>query len=374
MNQIQIWDEQEFEDKSEDETQPSPEIPKDVRTLRTQAYDKSVSDLVRMIKDSDLLLESDYQRNYVWDNKKASLLIESILLNVPIPVIYVAEDEDNRWNVVDGLQRLNSLYRFFTSEFKLTGLEVLSELDRLDYSELNPKATRVLNNGIIRIIVILQESHPEIKYDIFQRLNQGSIRLKEQELRNCIYRGPFINLLKDLRKNPVFLSCMGYDAPQNRFEDAELILRYFALSDSFDPMTGKVKDYLSKMKTFLNAYIGKKRKATPEEIDRFKKRFEETIEKVQVVFGKSAFRKVDKDGNKDALLNRALMDVIMVSFENCRLDVIQQHKNSILKLYLELPYSDIKFGDSISYRTSDTKELEYRLSTWCNEMNKFVSG
>ena len=114
----------------------------------TQAYDKSISDVVAMIEAGDIVLDPDYQRSYVWDNKKASLLIESILLNVPIPVIYVAEDEDSRWNVVDGLQRLNSLRRFFAKEFKLRGLEVLQELNGSNYESLNPKAGRILRKRI----------------------------------------------------------------------------------------------------------------------------------------------------------------------------------------------------------------------------------
>lgn len=162
-----------------------------------------------MIDDGDLLLDPDYQRNYVWDNKKASLLVESFLLNVPIPVIYVCEDDDGRWNVVDGLQRLESLRRFFANEFKLRGLEVLQELDGFQYSTLNPKAARLLRNGILRIILIFKESHPDIKYEIFMRLNRGSIRLTEQELRNCLYRGKFNDLLKELRNNNQFLRILG---------------------------------------------------------------------------------------------------------------------------------------------------------------------
>ena len=152
MEQILSTEEIEFGDKSDDEEMPSPEIPKEVRKLRTQAYDKSVIDIIRMIRDGDLILDPDYQRNYVWDNKKASLLMESILLNVPIPVIYVAEDEESRWSVVDGLQRLYSLSRFFNNEFRLARLEVLTELEGLTYLKLNPKAARILNNGILRII------------------------------------------------------------------------------------------------------------------------------------------------------------------------------------------------------------------------------
>lgn len=374
MEQIQSVDDIAFEDQSDDEDVPSPEIPKEVRKLRTQAYDKSVIDLIRMIREGDLILDPDYQRNYVWDNKKASLLMESILLNVPIPVIYVSEDEENRWSVVDGLQRLYSLSRFFSNDFRLTRLEVLTELEGLTYLKLNPKASRILNNGILRIIVILQESHPEIKYDIFQRLNQSPIRLTEQELRNCLYRGSFINMLKDLRNNAKFLLCIGFKVPQKRFLDAELILRYFALADCFDPQIGKVKEYSSKMKTFLNSYIEKHKSATPEEIARFKRRFEETIEKVHLVFGDRAFRRVvDQKGKKDALLNRALMDVIMVSFDRFSFADIKKAKESIVKLYENLPFKDTRFADSISYRTSDNKELEYRLSTWLREITELMS-
>ena len=99
------------------ERQVDVEIPHDVRKLTTQAYDKSVSDVVRMISEKELILDPDYQRNYVWDNKKASKLIESIILNVPIPVIYVSEEQDSSWSVIDGLQRLNSLKRFFDGKF-----------------------------------------------------------------------------------------------------------------------------------------------------------------------------------------------------------------------------------------------------------------
>ena len=105
-----------YEDISGEDDLISDEIPKEQRNLRTQTYDKSVSDLVSMMHDEDIILDPDYQRNYIWDNKRASLLIESILLNVPIPVIYLNEDEESRWVVIDGLQRLNTLKRFYDND------------------------------------------------------------------------------------------------------------------------------------------------------------------------------------------------------------------------------------------------------------------
>lgn len=122
-----------FDDDYDDDSKIPYEIPKEVRKITTQAYDKSVADMVRMMEDKDIRLNPEYQRNYVWDNKKASMLIESIILNVPIPVIYVSQEEDDSWVVIDGLQRLNSLKRFFAGKFKLSGLEILSDLNKCDH-------------------------------------------------------------------------------------------------------------------------------------------------------------------------------------------------------------------------------------------------
>ena len=111
MEEKKIIDEEEMI-YSDEEKEYINEIPKEERYIHTQPYDKSVSDLVSMMRDGDIILDPEYQRNYIWDNKKASLLIESILLSVPIPVIYVSEEEEGHWSVIDGLQ-INCFYFFF---------------------------------------------------------------------------------------------------------------------------------------------------------------------------------------------------------------------------------------------------------------------
>ncbi|MBF0568459.1 MAG: DUF262 domain-containing protein [Nitrospirae bacterium] len=371
-----INEESEFDDQTNDDNIASEEIPKEERKLQTQAYDKSISDLYAKLTNKDIILDPDYQRyyNYIWDNKKASLLIESILLNVPIPVIYVAEDVKGRWIVVDGLQRLNSLRRFMDNEFKLTGLDVLSELNRQQFSTLNPKAQRLLKNGMIRTIVILSESHPEIKYDIFMRLNRGSIKLNEQELRNCLYRGPFIRLLKKLTKNTSYLECLGFVEPHKRFYDAELVLRFLALHKAFDPETGTVKDYPNRMRTFLNKYMELKKNIAPDEAQSLESLFTNTVEKVSFMFEKPAFRRINPvEGTTDKPLNRALMDVAMVGLSYVSHERLKSIKNELLKLYTNLPQTDTKFNEAILYATSDKSKLEYRLSTWYKEMMKIVT-
>lgn len=349
------------------------DIPKEQRTLRTQAYDKSISDVVAMMNDDDIILDPDYQRKYIWDDKTASLLIESILLNVPIPIVYVAEDEDSKWNVVDGLQRLNTLRRFFANEFKLRGLEVLQELNKLQYSTLNPKAARILRNGILRIILIFKESHPDIKYDIFIRLNRGAVKLSDQELRNCLYRGSLNDLLKELRKNKNFLEMLGLNKPHHRMEDAELILRYFTITDSFDVEKGELLNYTGKVKSSLNKYFLANRHLSALEVEQLRQRFEETIQKIHIVFGKEAFRRINKDGTLDKRVNRAIMDIMLASFEKVDVDKLIVHKQNIYNLLADLPYRDSLFNDSITIGTSDKKQLEYRLSTWSTALSQILS-
>jgi hypothetical protein len=363
----------EFSDEAiSEDSMTSDEIPKEERNLRTQAYDKSISDVVTMMKSNDIVLDPDYQRNYIWDNKKASLLIESILLNVPIPIIYVSEEEDSTWSVIDGLQRLNSLLRYFNGEFKLAGLEVLRELNGCVYSRLNPKASRILRNGILRIILIFKESHPEIKYEIFMRLNRGAIQLNEQELRNCLYRGKLNDLLKQLRTNKKFLTMVGLEEPHKRMIDAEIILRYFTISESYDVHDGELKNYTGQVKSSLNKYLQSKRHMLPLEIDCLRQKFETTIEKVYDIFGSEAFQKINDDDSIDPRLNRAIMDFVMVSFEHIDRDKLMVCRSKIRDLLRELPLRDPTFNDSISSGTSDKKKLEYRLNKWNMELTQLI--
>lgn len=362
-------------DDANDDANIASDIPKEQRILRTQAYDKSISDIISMIRDGDVTLNPDFQRNYLWDNKKASLLIESILLNVPIPVIYVAEEEDSSWSVVDGLQRLNSLRRFFDNEFKLTGLEVLTELKGLQFSTLNPKAARLLKNGILRIILIFKESNPEIKYDIFMRLNRGSIQLSEQELRNCLYRGKLNDLIDDkLRHFPKFLKLIGFTEAHKRFVDSELIVRYFTLSENFNKQTGVIDDYKGRIVSAMNRFYEKHKNITDAELQGLEEKFTSTIDKVYSVLGNLAFQRASADGNFDGRLNRSLMDCVMLSFEDYPIETLLEHKAAITNLHNSLPTTNKEFGDAISLGTSDKKKIELRLTTWIINVSNIVGN
>jgi hypothetical protein len=379
-NNDDIFDKNVTEYKDEDE-ETIKEVPAALRKIRTQPYDFSVEYLVNLIKCKEnnnkgkIYLEPEFQRNAkVWDDKTASLLIESILLNVPIPPIYVSEEEDGTWNVIDGLQRVNTFKRFLNNEFKLRGLEAFPQLNKENYKTLNLKARSILDNGYLRIIVITKDSNPEMKYDIFMRLNRGSVKLTEQELRNCLYRGEFNNLLKRLCNNPKLLSILGLQVPHKRMADAELILRYFALADNFNWDTKKIDEYKGIMKTFLNIYMKNQQNLTSQELLKFESRFENTIEKVYKVFENNAFRKIEENGTYYRWINKAIFDFIMISFEKYSLEELNEKKDQIIELLKTLIIKDEykEFRLSISSATSERNQLDYRLKIWIEKLSELL--
>lgn len=357
-----------FEDKQEDVII---DIPKDVRYINTQAYDKSISDLMRMINEKDLLLDPDYQRNYVWDNKKASKLIESIILNVPIPVIYVSQEEDESWTVIDGLQRLSSLKRYFDNKFKLSGLDVLLELNKLDFKSLPLKSKRILKNGLLRVIMITHDSNEEIKYDVFMRLNTGSVHLTEQELRNCMYRGKLNDFLKAEAKNEKWLALLGLKEPHKRMADRELLLRFLALYNSWNPQSEIVEGYKGRMKSFLNNFM-KMYKDNNAKVKLWKTLCDDVIEKVYSVYGLNAFKRIHSDGSVERSYNRAIMDVLMISSASYSFEALMA-KKEILRSSFHQKTLNKDYERSLLSGTSDMKVLNFRISQWIREMNGLMA-
>ena len=360
-----------FDDDSDQDSKIPYEIPQEVRKLTTQAYDKSVADVVRMIEDKDIRLDPDYQRNYVWDNKKSSLLIESIILNVPIPVIYVSQEQDDTWSVIDGLQRLYSLKRFFEGKFKLSGLEILSELNKHDINSLNPKALRLLKNGLLRVIMITHDSNEEIKYDVFMRLNTGSVHLNEQELRNCLYRGNLNKLLKELTNNVQWQTLLGLKAPHKRMADRELILRFLAIYHGWNIENKQLVGYKGRMKVFLNEFMSKNHNTNTQNLENWKQLFNE---KIISVYGEDAFRRTNRKGSRENSINRAIIDILMLSSTQHSKDVLLQYKGQLNNRFLDLILEDDIFNNSLKIGTSDSKVITYRLTQWCSEVNNIVSS
>lgn len=350
------------------------EIPHEVRKINTQAYDKSVADIVRMIEDGDINLNPEYQRNYIWDNKKSSLLIESIILNVPIPVVYVSQEEDDSWTVIDGLQRLNSLNRFFQRDFKLTGLEILSELNKSDVKSLNPKALRVLKNGLLRIIVISHDSHPEIKYDVFMRLNTGAVKLNDQELRNCLFRGKLNETVKEIVKNPEVLLLFNLSEPHSRMVDCELILRLLSFYSNFNCEDNSIDNYKGRIKNFINDYLIENKDIKIDELNSLSNLVISTFRAIIEIYGKNAFKRISTESLYETTLNRSLMDMLFITTAILPIDELLNKKDIIFQKFKELSINDKEFKESITIGTSDKKVVNYRIDRWIKEIKNILNG
>lgn len=175
------------QDQGADQVDPD-EVPVRDRKVYTQPYDLVVHSLIEQISEGVIFLRPlserpAFQRRYVWDDTIASRLVESILLNVPIPPCYFSQNADFELDVIDGQQRIYSIYRYMNNQFALSGLEVLKELNGRRFHEMSITQQRQLDTHTLRCVVITNQSHPEIKFDVFQRLNTNTVPLNAQELR-----------------------------------------------------------------------------------------------------------------------------------------------------------------------------------------------
>ena len=167
------------------------------RNIFTEQKDPTFFDLNRLIDRGNIILNPDFQRNYVWDNKKESQFIESVLLKLPLPMIYFAETENSKKVVIDGQQRLTAISRFIHNEYVLKKLNVFKDFNGKSFAQLPEEAKDVITEGTIRCVTFKNTCDPELKFQVFMRLNSGSVPLKEMELRNCLYRGKYMELLKE---------------------------------------------------------------------------------------------------------------------------------------------------------------------------------
>jgi hypothetical protein len=349
-------------------------IPKLSRKILTEKSDPEIRSLCERVDKKTMIARADFQRDYVWETKPIikSKLIESVLLEVPIPIIYTAETEDGKEEVIDGQQRLLTFHHFKHNKFQLKGLNILKELNGKKFEDLPEELQdKFLNRGI-SIIKILAESQKDIKFEIFVRLNRGSVKLNEQELRNCIYRGNFNDLLKELVKNKDFLKLQGLEEPSKRMVDAERILRFFCFCDRSE------RNYKGPLIKFLNDYMESKRELSEKELKEKEQLFKRCMELSLQVFGDLAFRRWypgDKDnpnGKREEKINEGLMDIQMYGFMEYEKRQIHGKEQATKDAFLDLVTNDKEFIETIEKGTYDTAKVKLRTEKWFSVLRKII--
>lgn len=347
------------------------------RKIVWQAKDFSIREFHSMRQEEQLNLQPFYQRNFVASPQISSRLIESILLDVPIPVIYLAEDKDGSYSVIDGQQRLTSFLSFLDGkfpkgeEFKLTGLKVLPELNKLKFLDLDSDQKNKIRTTTIHSIIIKKESNEDIKFEIFERLNTGSIKLNEDEIRNTIYRGDYIKFLAKLSDNITFNALVQKENLKKRMIYRGMILRFFALSEK------SYINYKSSMKQFCNKELRENLNLSIEKQHEYKERFERCVDLVKIVFGNNAFKRYipgneSEPGKWTNQLNMALFDLQMVGFVNYNKNTVLSKSDLIREGLLALMIEDSKFQELIGYKTSDTDNVKKRFKMYMDMLERVI--
>lgn len=212
--------------------------------------------LDKIDQDENDIFVPEYQREFVWDDSRQSRLVESIILGLPIPIIFLAEDTNGRLEIVDGSQRIRTLAAFLSNELKLEDLEKLTRLNGLQYADLPESRKRKINNTAIRMIVLSEAASEDVRNDLFERINRGSDLLRSMEKRKGIYRGDFNKFVYSVCAKEPLLSELAPLARsvENRQELEELVLRYFALMDQYP----NFKTHRSGIGSVLDDYMQEK--------------------------------------------------------------------------------------------------------------------
>jgi len=351
------------EDQDGNKADPSATPLRD-RKVVTTPYDLAIDAIVGQVKSNILFLRplSDrpkFQRHYVWPDALASKLVESVLLNVPIPPCYLSENEENELDVIDGQQRIYSLFRYVENQFALRDLGALEEFNGKRFFELPSKEQRKIRTHTLRCVVVTNESHPEIKFDVFERLNTSTMPLNSQELRNCVSRGSLNNLLADLSFGENWLAIRGRKSPDKRLADEEIILRYFSFR-----IQG-VEKYRTPLKNWLNDTARSGRRLSDAEIAALRNDWLKALDIALTWFDhKNCFR---RPGGK--AINRALFDLIMHTATETNIATAIAIKDRFLDKFAEL-LNDDDFQDLISRSVDHKTRTDKRFGQWKGAMRQ----
>ena len=284
----------------------------------------------------------DFQRNYVWNQTQASRLIESFLLGLPVPQVFLYRDRsESKLTVIDGYQRLGTIARFYAGDFPLRGVNSL--WNARSYGDLVEGDRLELDNAILRAIVIRQIRPDDVSsiYQIFCRLNIGGTQLNDMEIRRAVFPGKANGFLSKLNETPEWRLLIGAPEPDRRFRDIELILRILALAENW-------QSYSKPMKTFITKYMKVLDEANAEKIGELERRF---VKACAVAFAKLG----EKPFHLRGRLNLAALDSIMAGLVKldvyCKPDIRSGYDGLLV---------DETFIEAVTHSTSDNAVVRRR--------------
>lgn len=361
----------EFSDDDGDVTGEEDPFPYDPETIRVDTKPFNISLVYDMINDGDINLSPDFQRQFVWTDLGArSRLIESIMLRIPLPVFYMAQDRQGRLQVVDGLQRLTVIKQFLDNELKLRDLEYLKDEEGKTFRHNDPRRCidqryrkRIMQTQIMMNIIDPQ-TPTDVKFDIFKRINQGGRPLNAQEIRNCMSQPATRALIGELSRSNEFLLATGGSVGTVRMQDQELVLRFLA----FRLVNKGVSDaYQGNMDRFLDHAIDILNNASEGLKSELDDEFRRAMLNAAHLFGAFAFRKCLPDdlrpGARRRLINNALFTAWSATLSDYHPASVELEEAGSFAVILAHQLSeDQQLLDSVTAGTNDKRRISYAMS------------
>lgn len=372
MTHLEVDEEDEDEidlgtpDEAEEEVPLEEKYAEQMRQIFPQKIELPISTLVEMVA-ARIDLNPDFQRRDVWDQNKQSKFIESLIMNVPVPPVFMGEDRYSKYVVLDGRQRLTAIVKFLKNEYELKGLHVWSELNGKRYSQLEEVGLDVtLMRRFLPAVLLLKESSAEIKYDVFERLNTGGLNLKPMEIRNAVYRGPFTDLLHKCASENDFRKLWGIpesdkerkkNSTYSRMTDLELVLRFFAL--------GEAQSHKRKKRAAFKIYLGnfmqgknEKLLQNPKLVDSEFNRFIKAVSNCLHFLGADAFRPLGKKDRSAPFADALMYGLAELDEDKAK---VEKNRKSIREAVERLQSDNEEFKTAMASGTNGKAKIEIRL-------------
>jgi len=315
----------------------------------------SVFELKRQYEQREtLILDPEFQREDVWKLKQKSELIESIVMGIPLPVMYFAEDREGKLHVVDGKQRLTAMFQYLNNEFSITSAPILSFLKGKKFKDLKPQYQARLEDYQLTVYVIKPQTPERVKLDIFDRINRGGTVLNKQEMRNALYQGKSTKLLKDLAETEDFKKATDYSISPKRMKDRYLILRFISF---YLWKRGILKyEYKSDIDDFLRETMERINEMENNKMEKIREIFIQAMKNTYEILGKNAFR-IPSKGRKRPI-NMALFESLSYLMSH----LCVKEKQDIIKEKVKNLFKDPEFLNAQTEKVDSTPSIKIRFS------------
>lgn len=355
-------EEEEIEGLDGNEDEAWKDYPIDTLLIRNE--NRTIFEVLRRIDQDAYIMDPDFQRDFIWPEDKQSKLIESVLMRIPLPVFYFAEDDQGRMVVIDGLQRLSTFKRFVDGELCLS-LPGQDELHNKRFNDLSPKLQNRVEDSILTFYIMDAKVPDRARMDIFERVN-GGVPLTRQQMRNSLYMGEATRFLKTESRTNIFFQATGRSLNWKTMRDREFVNRFCAFQLlGLDEYKGNMDDFLAQVLREMNR-LGEK------DLSRLSMEFRRGLANNYAVFDRHAFRKLIRGQEKRSVLNASLWDVMSTGLSRYPEKVIEPLVKDLKNKFYSL-MTDDEFLTAITYSTNGTKHVRHRFHV-ANAMFEEVFG